>query len=610
MADVLLVHVREDEALADSIGISLERSGLTVARGESVFDVGDEVPCVVVLWSDISTRSSMVRDVAIRAQREGKLVAAMLGVCETPLGFSRPAPHDLSEWGGDPDDPILDAVFFAADRLVCAAKLGQTQQRSRPSQPYAQRPMTQQRATPREISRDLPEAPLPVQQVYERAPRAPAPQPAEDSSVGAMPANLAAETLAWKQIENSKDPQDFLDYLGHYGPKGIFSELASMKLDKLTAKPKANAKGGFMQHNPAPHAEKRAQPAPPPRRAEPPVQRVAEQPRRPEPVRAPAPRTEAMPPRMEMRAEARSDERLSELSRIADQGPRGTSNAPGRTRSATAARRRAGVAPAQARIAIHEENRGGFPWAILVVVAVLGAGGLALYQNLPKSNGQNGQQAGMEEALRAAPMDDLMTADDENAAPDGTSLADANTAVKRSDFSSKKQPGAAAPMKVARADTAGVGGPIVSMTPRRDTGGGDVPQPVVTFRPLGTSAPQPSSPAPQPAAPASDAGAFDPTTPAATRYVQPQWIKQPGAQALGTYYPQQALDSNTPGKASLDCAILLSGKLNCVVVSETPAKMGFGEAAVKASRSYLASPQALDGTMAYGARTKLTISFK
>ena len=60
MADVLLVHVREDETLADSIGISLERSGLTVARGESVFDVGDEVPCVVVLWSDVSTRSSMV----------------------------------------------------------------------------------------------------------------------------------------------------------------------------------------------------------------------------------------------------------------------------------------------------------------------------------------------------------------------------------------------------------------------------------------------------------------------------------------------------------------------------------------------------------------------
>ena len=142
MADVLLVHVREDETLADSIGISLERSGLTVARGESVFDVGDEVPCVVVLWSDVSTRSSMVRDVAIRAQREGKLVAATLGGCETPLGFSRPSPYDLSEWGGDPDDPTLDAVFFAADRLVCAAKLGPAP-RARAAQPYAQRPMTQ-----------------------------------------------------------------------------------------------------------------------------------------------------------------------------------------------------------------------------------------------------------------------------------------------------------------------------------------------------------------------------------------------------------------------------------------------------------------------------------
>ena len=85
----------------------------------------------------------------------------------------------------------------------------------------------------------------------------------------------------------------------------------------------------------------------------------------------------------------------------------------------------------------------------------------------------------MEEALRAAPMDDLMTADDESAAPDGTSLADANAGVKRGDFNTAKKPAAAAPMKVAKADTAGVGGPIVSMTPRRDTGGGDVPQPVV-----------------------------------------------------------------------------------------------------------------------------------
>ena len=68
----------------------------------------------------------------------------------------------------------------------------------------------------------------------------------------------------------------------------------------------------------------------------------------------------------------------------------------------------------------------------------------------------------------------------------------AKAGVKRGDFNTAKKPAAAAPMKVAKADTAGVGGPIVSMTPRRDTGGGDVPQPVVTFRPLGASAPQPT----------------------------------------------------------------------------------------------------------------------
>jgi protein TonB len=605
MADVLLVHVREDETLADNIGISLERSGLTVARGESVFDVGDEVPCVVVLWSDISTRSSMVRDVAIRAQREGKLVAATLGGCETPLGFARPSPYDLSEWGGDPDDPILDAVFFAADRLVCAAKLNTPAPRARPQMPYIARPASQRPVTQQRAPRDLPEEPLPVQPIYERAPRAQEAPPQADSP-GNLPPNLAAETLAWKQIENSKDPQDFLDYLGHYGPKGLFSELASMKLDKLTAKPKPQAKASFMPHNPAPHVEKRA----PQQRMEP--QRRPEPAPRVEALRAPPMRAEPAP--MPPRAEGPRGERLSEVSRPAE-APRAGG---GRVRVATAARRRSAAAPA--RVAIHEENRGGFPWGVLVVVAILGAGGLALYQNLPKAKtADNSAPAGVEEALRAAPMDDLMTPDDDSAAPEATSLADATAPVKR-------ELGKKAPAKLADAAPArppvGVGGPVVSMTPRRDAAAPrpatasappataaepvTTPPPVVAFHPItpATSAPTTAAPAPRPAA------AFDPTTPAAPRYVQPQWIKEPSGSSLASYYPQEALDSNVPGKASLDCAILMSGRLNCVVAAESPANMGFGAAAVKASRGYIASPQAQDGSMAYGQRTRLTISFR
>ena len=123
MADVLLVYVQEDRAYAEGIGASLERSGLTVADGDGSVLAGADAPCVLVLWSAHSTRSAIVRDLAIRAQREGKLVTAKLAGCEAPLGFARPAPHDLSRWIGDPDDPQLDSLFFAVDRLVCALRL-------------------------------------------------------------------------------------------------------------------------------------------------------------------------------------------------------------------------------------------------------------------------------------------------------------------------------------------------------------------------------------------------------------------------------------------------------------------------------------------------------
>jgi hypothetical protein len=625
MADVLLVHVREDETLADSVGISLERSGLTVARGESVFDVGDEVPCVVVLWSDVSTRSSMVRDVAIRAQREGKLVAATLGGCETPLGFSRPAPHDLTEWGGDPDDPILDPVFFAADRLVCAAKLGGPKPQ-RPTQPYAMRPAPQERIErPRADEpeyEDLPRAPLPrarapePQQIdddeEERAP-APVRAPAPQSAVGEtrqMPPNLAAETLAWKQIENSNNPQDFLDYLGHYGPKGLFSELASMKLDKLTKKPAPAKAGSFIQHKPAPHVDAKRRPAPAPEKPA-----ARREPERPAPRREserPAMRAEPMrkaePPRAAPRPvppPSRPDRPMSRLTEI----ERPPEAAAPRTRVAAAARRRAPVAAESRRASAMSEERRGFPWGALVVVFVLAGGGIAVFQNLPKGDAKADSPPGFAEAMRAAPAPgDYAAVADEEPTLDATSLAEA------------AKPAQAKPQKqqVARHESArneGIGGPIMPVT-ARDSGGGSArkeatkdatPPPAIAFRAIEPSAPA----APAPAAVQPEVAALDPV-PAApqVRYVQARWIKQPGPTVLSRYYPQAAYDAGRKGSATLDCAIMQSGRLNCVVQSETPAGQGFGQAAVAAAQSYLASPQAADGSLAYGQRTRLTIRFQ
>jgi periplasmic protein TonB len=122
MADVLLIHVPEDQALAEGLTDTLSRSGLVVT-----LDPAHEAQaaCVLVLWSPASIRSGPVRDLAIHAQRQSRLVAAKTAGCEAPLGFSKPAPHDLSAWGGDPNDAGLDPMFFAVDRLVCAARLAQ-----------------------------------------------------------------------------------------------------------------------------------------------------------------------------------------------------------------------------------------------------------------------------------------------------------------------------------------------------------------------------------------------------------------------------------------------------------------------------------------------------
>jgi protein TonB len=293
--------------------------------------------------------------------------------------------------------------------------------------------------------------------------------------------------------------------------------------------------------------------------------------------------------------------RLSEIERPP------AADAPPRTRVSAAARRRA---PQAARVPVHEESRRAAPWGALVVVVVLAGGGFAAFQNLPKAEQKAEAPPGFTEALRAAPADSPFTPAEEDDTLEATSFADAASVpapVAKRDAAAKK------PVRVAEAPKPreGIGGPIVTIAPKDTGGGAKTPPPVVTFRPA-EPAPAVSTPAPTPApAVAPPVDAIDPTpAPAPSRYVTARWVKQPGAQALARYFPQAALDSGLSGTAVLDCAILQSGKLNCVVQSETPRGHGFGAAAVSVSQSYLASPQAADGTMAYGNRTRLTLQFK
>jgi protein TonB len=600
MADVLLVYVRDDEALAEGISDSLERSGLSVARGESVFDVGDEVPCVVVLWSASSTRSAMVRDVAIRAQREGKLVAARLAGCETPLGFARPAPHDLSVWRGDPDDPVLDPVFFAADRLVCAARLGGA--RRQESGPPPSSPLHSARARlgdqpPPRTARVEPDS-APQQPDY--APRPRTSPPPDDGFAHGLPPNVTEEALAWKRIEQSKDPKDYLDYLSLYGPHGIFCELAQLKLDKLTQKSKPTV-GSFIPHNPSPHiAREKAKPA----RAEP----ERRERRAPEPPRAPAWRDDVEPPPERRPApEPRPVSRARVEWREApepDYEPEPIRRPPPRPvpqRTATNRPRRR-VEPAREVRAGERAESGGLPWRPLIIVALMAAGGIAFVQTLPKQSAPSAADAPPDfaDAPRAGPAETTGLGE---GGPDAPVIEPAATIQSLGTV----KPAARTQLAMATPRTA-------PQPPRRQRSAeAPTPAPVITFRPPSeappanvtappTSTPTPSIVASSQAAPAQAA----PPNP----YVDAIWLRRPSGASLAKLYPPRALQRGVPGQASLDCSVLGNGQLSCGVTSESPAGFGFGAAASKAAAAFVAAPKAADGADAYGKRTRVTIRFQ
>ena len=74
----------------------------------------------------------------------------------------------------------------------------------------------------------------------------------------------------------------------------------------------------------------------------------------------------------------------------------------------------------------------------------------------------------------------------------------------------------------------------------------------------------------------------------------PHWIERPSD--LSRYYPVRAVTRGVEGNAVVDCVVARSGWLtDCVVVSETPARMGFGQAAIRIARDHRMSPAMRDG---------------
>ncbi|MGE0742599.1 MAG: hypothetical protein AB7O98_14760 [Hyphomonadaceae bacterium] len=242
MADVLIVCVREDEPKAKALADMFEAAGFSIGGAPSS-DAGlRSSGAGVVVWSQASIRSRPFLDAAQRVINADKAVVASLIDPPPPSSIGNAAAFDLSRWDGDPNDPALDPLFFAVDRMVNAA-------RASVGAPAARR--------------DYTEEPPP-------APRAPPPRAAQ-APQRAAPLPPAADPLGdeaehWRVIRDSRDAADFMDYLARYGPDGAFSEVAELRLRQLTsggAPPSAPRAAS----RPAPRVAE--SPAPPPRRVEP-----------------------------------------------------------------------------------------------------------------------------------------------------------------------------------------------------------------------------------------------------------------------------------------------------------------------------------------------------
>lgn len=119
MADVLFVCVREDVAQAEALAEMFHAVGFSI--GDSAFNMHAHGACVVI-WTPAAVRSRAFRIAAERALRAPNTVLATLGPPPTPFERTTVPMFDLSGWGGDRDDALLDPLFFFVERMVVAAR--------------------------------------------------------------------------------------------------------------------------------------------------------------------------------------------------------------------------------------------------------------------------------------------------------------------------------------------------------------------------------------------------------------------------------------------------------------------------------------------------------
>ena len=79
---------------------------------------------------------------------------------------------------------------------------------------------------------------------------------------------------------------------------------------------------------------------------------------------------------------------------------------------------------------------------------------------------------------------------------------------------------------------------------------------------------------------------------------------------MARYYPERATRMEVGGSAALSCTVTARGTLTgCSVTSESPADMGFGDAAIKLSKLFKMRPMSKDGQPVDGGTVRIPIRF-
>jgi protein TonB len=568
MADVLIVCVREDEPKAKALAEMFEAAGFSIGGAPSSDAALRSSGAGLVVWSQASIRSRPFLDASQRVINAEKAVVASLIEPPPPSSIGDSPVFDLSRWNGDPNDPALDPLFFAVDRMVNAAR---AQVSAAPVRAYE----------PPAPSYEPPPAPRyepPPQPAYDPPPRraerpAPPPPPAPQPTFVRPSAGdpLGTEAEHWRAIRDSRNPSDFMDYLARYGPEGAFAEVAELRLKQLTqaSEPRAAA--------PAPR------PAPPP---------------------APAPRPAVSRPTLPPRNEERAVEPMPPTRRPE---PAPVRRAPPPERSYD-----------RAELREPPRSEGGRARA-LILVALLG--GAALLGGLYFGGGMSdfGTQAPQEQVEDISPAPDPTSTEFAEALDEPVGVPiDSNSATppperraerREVEPAPRREPERTvarneepeAPTPAPRTSWTGSGGPV-SLSP----GSGGTQVASNTTNPS-TSNPALSTAPPTPVSiPTSTTARTTPTPPRGSVV----WAQRPSARRLADLYPSRALQAGVGGRAELDCSVRGDTTVACTVANESPAGMGFGRAALSAANSYRARGTLSDGASATGARTRIVVQFQ